>query len=120
MNDIQVSGSSLKGKLKAVIPLVIILIALAGMAGVLLGMELGVEPSMGMIFLFKGAIASLVGGLGSLPGAVLGGFLLGFAENFGVWKLQGEWREAIAFGLLIVFLLFRSAGILPRKGMREF
>ena len=67
---------------------------------------------MGMGLLLKGIIAAIVGGIGSVYGAVLGAFLLGFAENFGIWGVSGEWRDAIAFGLLIVFLLFRPRGIL--------
>jgi branched-chain amino acid transport system permease protein len=41
--------------------------------------------------------------------------LLGFVENFGIWKISGEWKDAIAFGLLIIFLLFRARGIFGRK-----
>lgn len=88
---------------------------LAGAAGVLLAMEIGIEPSLGMGFLFKGAIASIIGGMGSLIGAVLGGFLLGFAENLGAWRFEGEWKDAIAFALLIIFLLIKPSGILGKK-----
>jgi branched-subunit amino acid ABC-type transport system permease component len=43
---------------------------------------------------------------------VLGALLLGFVENFGIWKLSSEWKSAISFGLLIVFLLMRPSGIM--------
>src|SRR3989304_2799971 len=50
----------------------------------------------------------------SFSGGVLGSFLLGFVENFGIWKVPGEWKEAIAFFLLILFLLVRPEGIMKR------
>lgn len=88
--------------------------AIAGLAGVLVGYDTGLEPTMGMNLLLKGVIASIIGGIGNVYGGVLGAFLLGFVENFGIWKISGEWKDAIAFGLLIVFLLVRPQGILKR------
>ncbi len=86
--------------------------ALAGLAGILVSLETNIEPAMGFGALFKGIIASIIGGIGSFPGAVLGGFLLGFAENFGIWKLPAGWKDTIAFVLLILFLLGKPEGIL--------
>lgn len=88
--------------------------AIAGMAGILVGFDTGVEPTMGMSLLLKGVIASIVGGVGSIYGGFIGAFLLGFAENFGIWKISGEWKDAIAFALLIIFLLFRPRGIMKK------
>ena len=88
--------------------------AIAGLAGILVGFDTGVEPTMGMSLLLKGVIASVIGGVGSIYGGFLGAFLLGFAENFGIWKISGEWKDAIAFALLIVFLLFRPQGIIKK------
>ncbi|NIA18441.1 MAG: branched-chain amino acid ABC transporter permease [Actinobacteria bacterium] len=88
--------------------------AVAGLAGILVGFDTGIEPTMGLSLLLKGVIASIVGGIGSIYGGVLGAFLLGFVENFGIWKISGEWKDAIAFGLLIIFLLFRPQGIVKR------
>ena len=89
--------------------------ALAGMAGVLVSLETNIEPAMGMNAIMKGVIASIIGGIGSIPGAVLGGFFLGLAENLGIWKIQAGWKDTIAFGILILFLLFRPQGILGAK-----
>ncbi|MEK7063339.1 MAG: branched-chain amino acid ABC transporter permease [Patescibacteria group bacterium] len=89
--------------------------AIAGAAGILVGFDTGLEPTMGLALLLKGVIAAIVGGVGSISGAFLGAFLLGFAENFGIWHISGEWKDAIAFGILILFLLFRPQGILGRK-----
>lgn len=88
--------------------------AIGGLCGILIGLDTGIEPTMGMSLLLKGVIATIVGGIGNIYGGVLGAFLLGFVENFGIWKISGEWKDAIAFGILIIFLLFRPQGILKR------
>jgi branched-chain amino acid transport system permease protein len=88
--------------------------AIAGLAGILIGFDTGIEPTMGMSLLLKGVIASIIGGIGNVYGGVLGAFFLGFIENFGIWKISGEWKDAIAFGVLIIFLLFRPQGILRK------
>ena len=86
--------------------------AIAGLAGILVGFDTGIEPTMGMALLLKGVIASIIGGLGSIGGVVIGAYLLAFVENIGVWQISGEWKDAIAFGLLIIFLLWRPQGII--------
>ena len=86
--------------------------AIAGLAGILVGLDTGIEPTMGLNLLLKGIIASIIGGVGNIYAGVLGAFLLGFAENFGIWKISGEWKDAIAFVLLIIFLIFRPKGII--------
>lgn len=86
--------------------------AIAGLAGFLVGIQAGIDPRMGMGLLLKGVIAAIVGGVGSLYGAFLGAFVVGLVENFGIWKLPSVWKDAIAFGLLIAFLLVRPRGIL--------
>jgi branched-chain amino acid transport system permease protein len=88
--------------------------AIAGWAGILVGFDTGIEPTMGMGLLLKGVIASIIGGVGNIYGGVVGAFLLGFVENFGIWKISGEWKDAIAFAVLIVFLLWRPQGIFKR------
>jgi branched-chain amino acid transport system permease protein len=88
--------------------------AIAGLAGVLVGFDTGIEPTMGLSLLLKGVIAAIIGGVGNVYGGVLGAFLLGFVENFGIWKISGEWKDAIAFAVLLLFLLFRPQGILRK------
>jgi len=88
--------------------------AITGFTGILVGFDVGIEPTMGLSLLLKGVIASIVGGAGNIYGGVLGAFLLGFVENFGIWKISGEWKDAIAFALLITFLIFRPRGIMNK------
>lgn len=89
---------------------------LAGAAGILISLETNIEPTMGFNAVLKGIIAAIVGGIGSIPGALLGGMFLGIVENLGVWKIQAGWKDSIAFAVLIVFLLWRPYGILGSKG----
>ena len=90
--------------------------AFAGLAGVLWAAQAGVvDPLMGFTPLLKAFVAAIIGGLGSLPGAVLGGYLLGALEVLIVAFLPPEvspYRDAIVFGLLIGFLLLRPGGLL--------
>ena len=93
--------------------------ALAGAAGILISFETNIEPTMGFSALLKGIIASIIGGIGNIPGAMLGGFFLGIAENLGIWKIQAGWKDSIAFLILIVFLLLRPGGIFGIKPQKE-
>ena len=85
------------------------------LAGVLSGHDTAIQPRMGLLLLLKGWIASVVGGIGNIYGAIVGGFVLGLIEQFGIWDLAGEWKDAISFVLLILFLSFWPNGLLPRK-----
>ncbi len=87
----------------------------AALGGILSGHDTAIQPRMGLLLLLKGWIASVVGGIGNLSGAILGGFLLGMVEQFGIWDLAGEWRDVVSFVVLILFLSFWPTGILPRK-----
>jgi len=89
---------------------------LAGLAGLVLAPILAVNPWMGMPLLLKAFVVVVLGGLGSLPGAVVGGLLLGVVEAIGVTFLSSEWREVMAFALLIVVLWLRPQGLFGVKG----
>lgn len=88
--------------------------AVAGLGGILVGFDTGIEPIMGLPLLLSAVIAAIVGGIGNLYGGFAGAFLLAFVENFGIWKIAGEWKSALAFAVLIVFLLWRPKGLFPR------
>lgn len=86
--------------------------AIAGVGGILVGLEQNLEPMMGTNLIIKGFTAAIIGGIGNIPGAILGAFLLGLSENFGIWFLPSGYKNAIAFVILFIFLLFRPQGIL--------
>ena len=87
----------------------------AAMAGILTGHDTAIQPRMGLLLLLKAWIASVAGGIGNLYGAIVGGFALGMIEQFGIWDLAGEWKDVIAFIVLILFLSFWPKGLVPRK-----
>jgi branched-chain amino acid transport system permease protein len=89
--------------------------AMAGLGSILFAVDFGMDPYVGMPILLIAAVAVIVGGVEHFPGAVLGGFLLGFAKAMVVWKMSAKWENMIVFLLLVLFLLFRPAGILSRK-----
>ncbi|HSP95396.1 MAG TPA: branched-chain amino acid ABC transporter permease [Thermoanaerobaculia bacterium] len=89
--------------------------ALAAAAGVLIGMQIPkIDPLMGIIYGLKAFVAAVLGGIGNVPGAVLGGLLIGISEVMVVGYLSSTYRDAIAFGILILVLLLRPQGILGR------
>ena len=69
---------------------------------------------MGYIIGLKAFTAAVIGGIGSLPGAMLGGILLGLLEAVGTQRLGSEWKDVFAFGILIIMLIFRPNGLLGR------
>lgn len=94
--------------------------ALGSMAGVLFALNVNsAQLSMGSNIELKGLAVIIVGGLGSLPGALVGGLLLGLAEVFAVTQIGSSWRDAIAFGLLFVILLIRPEGIFGARRVRQ-
>ncbi len=88
---------------------------LAGLAGILVSLDVDMTPTMGMNALMLGVVAMIVGGVNSIPGIVCGALLLGFAQNFGVWYISSQWQDAIAFVILLIFLLFRPQGFFGKK-----
>jgi branched-chain amino acid transport system permease protein len=89
--------------------------ALAGSASVLYGLSYPkVEPLMGVILGIKAFVAAVFGGIGNIMGAAVGGILLGLAEAFVVYYVSSSFRDAIAFAILILILLFRPAGLLGK------
>jgi branched-chain amino acid transport system permease protein len=89
----------LAGSLVAVLP------------GMLLAVQNPVTPSMGFDLLIKAVIALVVGGIGSMPGALLGGVLIGVVESVAVYWLPTEWSEFTLYALLFVFVIARPQGL---------
>ena len=92
---------------------------LAGIAGILIALEQNLGHSMGFSVILKGLTASIVGGIGNVPAALVGGFLIGITENMGIWFLPSGYKDAIAFIILILFLLFRPKGLFGVKTREE-
>ncbi|GLW99784.1 branched-chain amino acid ABC transporter permease [Microtetraspora sp. NBRC 16547] len=90
--------------------------ALAGAAGVMAGAHYGkIDFMMGFLIGLKAFTAAVIGGIGNIPGTMLGGLLLGLLESFGTFWLGGEWRDVFAFGVLILFLTVRPTGLLGER-----
>jgi branched-chain amino acid transport system permease protein len=90
--------------------------ALAGAAGSLYGIISPFTPYIGAIPTIKAFAIIILGGLGSIPGAIIGGLLYGIAEQSAVIFLGGIWRDAVAFSLLIIVLILRPKGLFGAKG----
>jgi branched-chain amino acid transport system permease protein len=90
--------------------------ALAAVAGIMVSYETNLEPTMGLSAVLKGITAAIVGGMVSIPGAFLGAYVVGFAENFGVIGISAGWKDTISFAVLILFLLLRPRGLITFAG----
>jgi branched-chain amino acid transport system permease protein len=94
--------------------------ALAGIGGVMVGLVFGrIFHLMGFVAGLKGFTAAVLGGIGSIPGAMLGGLLIGFAEAYTTSYISSTFQNLIVFGLLIVVLLIRPTGFLGRPELAK-
>ena len=87
---------------------------LAASAGILLGLVVQIRPTMGAELLLPLFAAAILGGIGSVPGALAGGLIVGIAEAATVQFAGAEWRAAVAFLVLIAVLLLRPKGLFGR------
>ena len=94
--------------------------ALAAVAGMLVALYYGVvNPTIGFLAGMKAFTAAVLGGIGSIPGAMLGGFVLGLAESFASAYFSSEYKDVIAFSILILVLLFRPTGLLGKPEVEK-
>ena len=94
--------------------------ALGAVAGVLFALNVNsAQLGMGTAIELKGLAVIIVGGMGSLPGALVGGLVLGIAEVFAIQYIGSSWRDFIAFALLFVILLVMPQGIFGKRKVRE-
>jgi branched-chain amino acid transport system permease protein len=92
--------------------------ALAAIAAVLYAPINLVYPSMGNLVITKAFVIIILGGMGSFPGAIVGGLIIGMAESFGGFYFSTDYKDIIAFVLLVVILSFRPQGLFTPKGAR--
>jgi len=83
---------------------------LAGLSAILAGYSVDLTPVMGFKALLMAVVVVIVGGKGSIAGALLGGFLIGLIEQLSVWMMPNQWKDLVVFLVLIIFLLFRPQG----------
>ncbi len=94
--------------------------AMAAVAGLLLGLYYGVvNPYVGFIAGLKAFTAAVLGGIGSIPGAMLGGLLLGVTEAMTSAYFSSEYKDVVSFGLLVLILLFRPSGLLGKPEVEK-
>ncbi|QIA26578.1 branched-chain amino acid ABC transporter permease [Thermaerobacter sp. PB12/4term] len=90
--------------------------ALGGLAGVMVGLYYGqLNFTMGWLYGLKAFTAAILGGIGNIPGAMVGGLVLGLAETLAAGYVAGEWKDAVAFFILILILLVRPTGLLGER-----
>ncbi|MBI3014763.1 MAG: branched-chain amino acid ABC transporter permease [Candidatus Tectomicrobia bacterium] len=88
---------------------------LAALASVFVSLDVGVRPDTGFAIVLVAAVSVIVGGVGYLPGAAIGAFILGLVQNLAVIEISAAWQNTIAFAILVLFLLFRPQGIFGKK-----
>lgn len=93
---------------------------LAAVGGVLIAITIGkLNPYIGFIAGIKAFTAAVLGGIGSIPGAMLGGVLLGLAETFAAAYISSQYKDIVAFSLLVLILLFRPTGLLGKPEVEK-
>jgi branched-chain amino acid transport system permease protein len=85
----------------------------AALAGILHALDVSADPYMGLVLVFPAFIVTFIGGVGSIPGVVAGGLLLGLAENVTLAWLQSDYKIIVAFSILLVVLIVRPRGLIP-------
>lgn len=84
-------------------------------AAVLVGMLTGLKPFGGTSAVLVAAIAVIVGGMGSIMGAAPGALIIGISENLAVWRIATEWQTAVAFSVLLLFIIFKPTGFFGQR-----
>jgi branched-chain amino acid transport system permease protein len=93
---------------------------LAGAAGVMFGLYIGeTYHFMGFLAGLKAFTAAVVGGIGSIPGAMVGGVLIGVCEAYATGYVGGQWSDLVVFGILILFMLLRPSGLFGAKAIQK-
>ena len=83
----------------------------AGVGSILVALDVGLDPYVGFSVVLTAAVACIIGGLQNFLAPAIGGFLLGIVQSLVIWQTSAQWKEAVTFGLLILFLLIRRQGL---------
>jgi branched-chain amino acid transport system permease protein len=89
--------------------------SLAAVAGSLIGPVFAVSPSMGHMEVLKGFVIIILGGMGSIPGAIFGGFILGIAESLGGSYISSLYKDLIPFAVLVIILSLKPEGLFTKR-----
>lgn len=89
--------------------------AIAGSASILSGLDVGIDPHMGMSAILNAVVAVIIGGIKRLDGVVIGALLIGIIQNLVVWQFSARWESAVTFLVLMIVLLYRSGGLFVVK-----
>lgn len=85
--------------------------AFAGAGAILVSLDVGMDPHVGFPVVLTAAVGCIIGGLRNFLAPAAGGLLLGLTQSLVVWRTSSKWEEAVTFGILILFLLFRRDGL---------
>jgi branched-chain amino acid transport system permease protein len=88
---------------------------LAAIAGIMVGYDQNIHPNMGILAGFKGFTAAVLGGIGNIPGAVIGGFAIGLIEHIGAGYISSVYKDSISFVILLFILILRPSGLMGEK-----
>jgi len=88
---------------------------LAAVAGIMVGYDQNIHPNMGVLAGFKGFTAAVLGGIGNIPGAVIGGFVIGLAEHIGAGYISSIYKDSFSFIILLLVLISRPRGLMGEK-----
>lgn len=84
-------------------------------AAALISVGTGINPYVADTIILNAIAAAFIGGIGSIPAAILGGYLIGLATDLSIWKLPTTWQSAITFAILLTFILLRPRGLMGRQ-----
>ncbi len=89
--------------------------AVAGLASILTGLDVGIDPHIGMFAVLNAVIAVIIGGIKRLEGVALGALLIGVLQNLVIWQFSARWESAVTFLVLVAVLLYKSGGLFVVK-----
>jgi branched-chain amino acid transport system permease protein len=89
--------------------------AIAGVASILSGLDVGIDPHIGMFALLNAVVAVIIGGIKRLDGIILGSLFIGIIQNLVIYQFSARWESAVTFLILITVLLYKSGGLFTEK-----